>query len=104
MGLNTGLLDADAAAAALILILNDGYKEDILDNYSDERRKVFQTFVDPTSTYNKLRLHSVDPKTATKDDWYLKLMARGPTQEEAMELMRPFVEVWRTGVEKLKGA
>jgi len=94
------MLDADAVAQALIMILNEGRQPAILDIYSDERRKVFQSFVDPTSTQNKLRVHSNDEATAAQDDWYLRMMAKGPTQEQLAELMQPYFETWRTDMRK----
>ncbi|KIW98434.1 uncharacterized protein Z519_00094 [Cladophialophora bantiana CBS 173.52] len=58
LGLNTGMLDAEACAEALIMILKDSFPPArTLNTYSDSRRKVFQFFVDPTSTQNKLRVH-----------------------------------------------
>ena len=100
MGLTTGLLDADAAADALIMVLKEGRPPSILDVYSDERRKVFQTFVDPTSTANKLRVHSNDVENAVQDDWYLRIVA-SPTPEQLQDLARPYFETWRTNMRQL---
>ncbi|KIX10187.1 uncharacterized protein Z518_01268 [Rhinocladiella mackenziei CBS 650.93] len=100
LGLNTGILDADAATEALIMVLNEGCSDSVLDVYSDERRKVFQFFVDPTSTQNKLRLHSHDVSTAVQDDWYLR-MINHPTPEKMLELMKPYFETWRTDMRKV---
>ncbi|KAE8308638.1 hypothetical protein BDV41DRAFT_591826 [Aspergillus transmontanensis] len=69
MGLTTGLIDSEALADALEFIIHDGKPISILDTYSDEHRRVFQTFVDPTSTQNKLRCAKfakdllIDPST-----------------------------------------
>lgn len=100
MGLNSGILDADALAEALIMILEEGIPSALLDIYSDERRKVFQFFVDPTTTHNKLRVHSNDQDVAARDDWYFRLMSK-PTKEAMMELAKPFFETWRTDIRKL---
>ena len=99
MGLNTGILDADALADALIMILKESKPESLLDLYSDERRKVFQRFVDPTSTYNKLRLQ-MDAEAANRDDWFYRLM-QDPSPELMKEMNKPFFEVWRTDIRKL---
>ncbi|KAL1857047.1 hypothetical protein Daus18300_010495 [Diaporthe australafricana] len=73
LGLNTGFLDAIAVSDALKMILKEGKEADhVLQIYSDERRKVVQEFVDPTSTYNKLRLHSINIETAERDDWFFR--------------------------------
>ncbi|CRG87549.1 3-(3-hydroxy-phenyl)propionate/3-hydroxycinnamic acid hydroxylase [Talaromyces islandicus] len=72
LGLTTGLLDADALADALDLIINEDKPVDILDLYSDERTRVFQTFVDPMSSHNMLRCAN-DPETATQD-WFLRAL------------------------------
>ncbi|KAK4941298.1 hypothetical protein LTR10_018708 [Elasticomyces elasticus] len=103
LGLNTGLLDAEALGEALIMVLNENYPSSLLDVYSDERRKVFQMFVDPVSTQNKLRLHSIDADTAVEDDWYFRLM-KDPSKlshKQLEELSRPFNESWRTDMRAL---
>lgn len=100
MGLNTGLLDADALAECLIMILKESMSDDILTLYSDERRKVFQYFVDPTSTANKLRLHSPSTKEAMVDDHYFRIM-RDPTPETLLEAAKPYFETWRTNMREV---
>ncbi|KAE8364851.1 FAD/NAD(P)-binding domain-containing protein [Aspergillus caelatus] len=98
LGLTTGLLDADAAADTLDLIINQKKPMDLLDLYSDERRRAFQTFVDPLSTQNKLRCAN-DPETAI-DDWFLRaLINKTPEIMEAFS--RPFFDVWPTDMRKL---
>lgn len=99
LGLNTGMLDADAVADALIMVLKEGRSEDVLDVYSDERRKVFQFMIDPMSSYNKLRIHTNPPEEATKRDWYFRLL-NNPTEKKMLELMKPFFEDWRTNMRK----
>lgn len=98
MGLTTGILDADAAAEALILILNEGKPVDILDIYSNERQRVFQFFVNPISTQNKLRIQN-DPETAY-DDWFLRKM-REPTPEKMREFGEGLFKTWPTDMRKL---
>jgi 2-polyprenyl-6-methoxyphenol hydroxylase-like FAD-dependent oxidoreductase len=95
MGLNTGLLDGDALAEALIMILLEGKSDDLLTLYSDERRRVFQKFVDPTTTANKLRLHSPSSDAAAFDDEYFRSM-QNPTPEILLEAAKPYFETWRT--------
>jgi 2-polyprenyl-6-methoxyphenol hydroxylase-like FAD-dependent oxidoreductase len=100
LGLNSGMLDADALAEALIMVLNEGRSDNVLDVYSDERRKVFQFFVDPTSSQNKIRVHSHHPDTAAQDDWYFRILTNNPTKEQMLELMKPYFETWRTHIRK----
>ncbi|KIX94250.1 uncharacterized protein Z520_09960 [Fonsecaea multimorphosa CBS 102226] len=100
LGLNTGMLDAEACADALIMILRDSFPAaHTLNTYSDSRRKVFQFFVDPTSTQNKLRVHSNPVETAAEDDWYLRDLNH-MTPKKAVEMARPYFEGWRTDMRK----
>jgi hypothetical protein len=104
------MLDADALATALTMVLNPASSKTsyptshILDTYSDERRKVFQFFVDPTSTQNKIRAHShPDPDQAVHDDGFLRELKRleeRPDMKRAMALMRPFFDGWRTDMHR----
>lgn len=100
LGLNTGLLDADAAAEALIMIVKEGHSDELLSAYSDQRRRVFQEYTDPTSKANKLRLQ-LPPETAVQDDWLFRILARGPTPNEIADLSRPIWHFWRTDMREL---
>ncbi|KIY00995.1 uncharacterized protein Z520_03661 [Fonsecaea multimorphosa CBS 102226] len=103
MGLNTGMLDSDALGKALIMILKEGRSDSVLDIYNDERRKVFQFFVNPTSAENKMRVHHHPPETAVRDDWYFRMMADPSklTEDQLKESMKPYMETWRTDIRKL---
>ncbi|KAJ6091447.1 hypothetical protein N7467_003416 [Penicillium canescens] len=95
MGLTTGILDSEAIADTLELIIHEGKPLGTLNTYSDERRMVFQTFVDPVSTQNKLRCAS-DVETA-QEDWYIRQMAKA-TPEMTKKGTKPFFGVWRTNM------
>jgi len=85
------------------MILNERQSSALLNIYSDERRKVFQFFVDPTSTANKLRVHSNSADTAVQDDWFFRMMSvEAPKMSPDMlqELARPYFETWRTNMRK----
>ncbi|CAK7203394.1 hypothetical protein SEUCBS139899_006127 [Sporothrix eucalyptigena] len=100
LGLNTGVLDADALGDALIMVLNENQPVDaVLDTYSDERRKVFQFFIDPTSTANKLRVQNNHQDTAVDNDWYFRLL-QSPTEQVLKEQAQPYFDVWRTDMRK----
>ncbi|KAF2101952.1 FAD/NAD(P)-binding domain-containing protein [Rhizodiscina lignyota] len=99
LGLNSGILDVDALSDALLMIFNEGKRLSLLDVYSDERRKVFQFFVNPTTTHNKLRMSS-DPDNVVEDDWLLRSL-KNPSPEALEELAKPYFETWRTDMRKL---
>lgn len=82
------------------MVLLEGQSDDLLTIYSDERRKVFQTFVDPTTTANKLRLHSPDPEAAAHDDQYFR-STQNPSLEVLSEFAKPYFETWRTDLRAL---
>ncbi|KAJ9626690.1 hypothetical protein H2204_009960 [Knufia peltigerae] len=104
LGLNTGILDADALAEALIMVLKEDCSDKVLDLYSDERRQVFAFFVDPMSTQNKLRIQSNPPEVAPEQDSYFRLLNSNPTEEQMKELMKPYFETWRTAIRKVAKA
>ncbi|KAJ4028885.1 hypothetical protein NW761_014867 [Fusarium oxysporum] len=93
LGLTTGLLDSETLAATIKMILHEGKPLSLLNLYSDERRKVFQTFVSPTSTANKLRIQQ-DP-TAANNDWLVRSLKK-PTPAVLHEFFTPYMTVWRT--------
>lgn len=98
MGLGTGMIDADALSDALELIIKEGRMLELLDLYSNERRQVFQMFVDPVSSQNKLRCAN-DPETAN-EDWLLRAVSDA-SEAEMAKLGMPFFEVWGTDLRKL---
>ncbi|KAM5344609.1 hypothetical protein ACJ41O_013144 [Fusarium nematophilum] len=98
MGLTSGILDADALADTLLMIFSEQQPVSLLQTYSDERRKVFQTFVDPTTTHNKLRIQrSAD---SAYEDWFMRAM-KNPSPETMAEFFTPYVSVWRTDMAAL---
>ena len=99
MGLNTGLLDGDALAETLIMILKEMKSDELLTKYSDNRRQVFQNFVDPTTTANKLRLH-LSSATAAEDDYYFRSL-QDPSPEVLEKGSKPYFETWRTDMRKV---
>ncbi|GIC93648.1 uncharacterized protein Aud_010136 [Aspergillus udagawae] len=100
MGLTTGILDADALADALELIIHEGKPIGVLDTYTDERRRAFQMFVDPSSSQNKLRIAS-DVSTA-KQDWLIRFMARASGDGDMVkQATEAFFSVWRTDMRKI---
>ncbi|GFF79432.1 para-nitrophenol 4-monooxygenase [Aspergillus lentulus] len=98
LGLSTGILDCDALATAIEMILHEGGPLSLLSTYSDARRQVFQSFVSPTSTANKLRLQQ-EPVEAD-DDWLIRKM-QNPTLETLHDFIQPYITVWRTDMRTL---
>lgn len=82
------------------MILKEGKSDKLLDIYSDERRRVFQMFVDPMSTYNYLRLTSLHPDTATEDDWFFKAL-KNQDQRVLKQVGKGFTELWPTNMREL---
>lgn len=98
MGLCTGIIDADAVSDTLELIINDGKHLSLLDIYSDKRRRVFQTFVDPVSAQNKLRCAN-DPETAA-EDWFIRAVMNS-SEAEMARLGSAFFDAWGTDMRTL---
>ncbi|UPL02249.1 hypothetical protein LCI18_013601 [Fusarium solani-melongenae] len=94
MGLSTGLLDAEALADALIMVLNEGYPEPVLDVYADVRREVFAYFVDPMTTQNKTRIQG-NPLDAEREDGFLRLLRNPAIDCEAL-FQKMYKERWVT--------
>lgn len=82
------------------MIILEGKSDELLTIYSDQRRQVFQNFVDPTSTANKLRLHSPSTEAAIHDDYYFRSM-QDPSAEVLAEAAKPYFETWRTDMRSL---
>jgi hypothetical protein len=102
------MLDADALSTILTLILlhPENYPNPslLLNLYSDLRRRVFQEFIDPTSTANKLRTHAYeDGMEAREHDWLVRELTaiergEGNVRERVGRLMKPYFEGWRSDI------
>jgi hypothetical protein len=100
MGVQTGILDGDALADALIMILDEGKPDELLTLWSDARRKVFQYFVDPTTTANLLRLQYPTMEEAVTEDYFFR-ERQDPSAEALRAEGRPFFETWATDMRAL---
>lgn len=92
LGLNTGFLDA-----VKMVLKEDRPAERVIQIYLDERRKVVQDFDDPTSTYNKLRLHSINIETAHKDNWFFRSL-QDYSSEDFGRYWGRFQHTWPTDI------
>ena len=80
LGLTSGLFDIFALYEALAAVIHGEAAEDVLDRYSDERRRIFLDYVSPRATENKrLIYHSSDPARLAED---LKQLRRLETDKD----------------------
>ncbi|KAL3471088.1 FAD-binding monooxygenase [Aspergillus californicus] len=98
LGLATALLDSEALATAINMILRERHPLSVLSTYSDARRQVFQSFVSPTSTANKLRVQQ-EP-AAAEDDWMVRTI-KNATPSVLRDFFMPYMTVWRTDIRAL---
>jgi 2-polyprenyl-6-methoxyphenol hydroxylase-like FAD-dependent oxidoreductase len=61
MGLTTGVIDADAAIAVMNAVIEGRAKEEVLDFYAGERRRVFVEVTSPMATNFKRTIQESDP-------------------------------------------
>lgn len=80
LGLTSGLFDIFALYEALAAVIHGEVAEDVLDRYSDVRRRIFLDYVSPRATENKrLIYHSGDPVRLEED---LKQLRRLETDKD----------------------
>ncbi|KAK4580223.1 hypothetical protein LTR86_000426 [Recurvomyces mirabilis] len=82
LGLTGGILDAAAAADALIGIYEGKTSEAILDKYGEIRKKIFEETVNPQSQSNKQRMHDGDPGTIGERDPLLKTLRNASADQK----------------------
>ena len=74
LGLTGGIVDIGGLYDCLIGIYEGKAHPDILDKYSEIRRKKYQEVTDPISQDNIRRLFDQDPDKAMKNDSFLKML------------------------------
>jgi len=80
LGLTSGLFDIFALYEALAAVIRGEVGEDVLDRYSEERRRIFLEYVSPQATENKrLIYHSSDQARLDED---LKRLRRLETDKD----------------------
>ena len=67
MGLTTGVIDADALIAVLAAVIEGRVRDDVLDFYATERRRVFQEVTSPVATNFKRQMSEKDPARRKAD-------------------------------------
>ncbi|KAF0324293.1 FAD binding domain protein [Colletotrichum asianum] len=99
LGLSNCLMEAVALSDALILVLKEGKPVDpVLTMYSDERRQVFQFFIDPVSSWSKLRIQAGE-----HDDWFFRCLKdpSSPAFGRWIDMMENF---WPTRIKDMAKA
>ncbi|KAK1707640.1 FAD-binding monooxygenase [Colletotrichum lupini] len=99
LGLSNCLMESVALSDALILILKEGKPVDpVLTMYSDERRQVFQFFIDPVSSWSKLRIQAGE-----QDDWFFRCLSdtSSPSFARWVDMMENF---WPTRIREMAKA
>ncbi|MBC3475675.1 FAD-dependent oxidoreductase [Pseudomonas taiwanensis] len=84
-GLTTGIWSGMVLADSLGAVLNGEESEDVLDRYSDERRRVFWEYTSPAATETKRMIEEPDLKTRLAD--YQKSSTRHERPQELIELL-----------------
>ena len=59
--------------------------DSILDKYSEIRKKIWETVIDPMSRENFRRLYDQDPTKARENDEFFKLCVKGETDQQTAQ-------------------
>lgn len=78
LGLTGGLLDALSLADALIAVIEGRRREEVLDAWAQERRRVFLEVTAPTAKENRRRLSERDPARRQADAERLRRLTNDP--------------------------
>jgi 3-(3-hydroxy-phenyl)propionate hydroxylase len=78
LGLTGGLLDALSLADVLIAVIKGDRREEVLDAWAQERRRVFLEETAPTAKENRRRVAERDPEKRRADVERLRRLSRDP--------------------------
>jgi 2-polyprenyl-6-methoxyphenol hydroxylase-like FAD-dependent oxidoreductase len=78
LGLTSGLLDAVALGDALVAVIHGQRKENLLDAYAAERRRIFLEVVAPMAQENRRRVGESDPERRRADAQRLRQITEDP--------------------------
>jgi len=78
LGLTGGIVDADILSRALSAVIRGDIAEEVLDRYSEERRRVFREFTSPQASEFKRMLSESDPERRRQDEEGVRLTCRDP--------------------------
>lgn len=86
LGLTSGLLDAVALCDSLCSHIKGARSEDVLDEYAEDRRSVFENVTSPLATAAKRRLMESDPEQRARDIELLRELGRSPEKQRSAML------------------
>jgi 2-polyprenyl-6-methoxyphenol hydroxylase-like FAD-dependent oxidoreductase len=78
LGLTGGLIDAVSLGDALIAVIERRRREDVLDSWAGERRRVHLEITIPTAQENRRRVSERDPGRRHRDAERLQRLTRDP--------------------------
>jgi 2-polyprenyl-6-methoxyphenol hydroxylase-like FAD-dependent oxidoreductase len=78
LGLTSGVWTGVVLADVLAAVIKGEEDEEILDRFSDERRRIFWNVVSPAATENKRMLQEKDPAQRQKDLAAVKALSDNP--------------------------
>jgi 2-polyprenyl-6-methoxyphenol hydroxylase-like FAD-dependent oxidoreductase len=78
LGLTGGIVDANVLTRALSAVIRGDITEEVLDRYSEERRRVFREFTSPQASEFKRMLSESDPERRRQDEEGVRLTCRDP--------------------------
>jgi 2-polyprenyl-6-methoxyphenol hydroxylase-like FAD-dependent oxidoreductase len=78
LGLTGGIVDADVLTRALSAVIHGDIAEEVLDRYSEERRRVFREFTSPQASEFKRMLSESDPERRRQDEEGVRLTCSDP--------------------------
>jgi 2-polyprenyl-6-methoxyphenol hydroxylase-like FAD-dependent oxidoreductase len=87
MGLTGGMVDAGNLADCLIGLAEGIANDDILDKYDEIRRAMWHNIINPVSSDNIIRMHTINSDEVLDKDEFLKMLNKAEKDPKLMEQM-----------------
>lgn len=87
MGLTGGMVDAGNLADCLIGLAEGIANDGILDKYDEIRRAMWHNIINPVSSDNIIRMHTINSDEVLDKDEFLKMLNRAEKDPKLMEKM-----------------
>jgi 2-polyprenyl-6-methoxyphenol hydroxylase-like FAD-dependent oxidoreductase len=87
MGLTGGMVDAGNLADCLIGLAEGIADDDILDKYDEIRRGMWHNIINPVSSDNIIRMHTINSDEVLDKDEFLKMLNKAERDPKLMEQM-----------------
>jgi 2-polyprenyl-6-methoxyphenol hydroxylase-like FAD-dependent oxidoreductase len=87
MGLTGGMVDAGNLADCLIGLAEGIANDDILDKYDEIRRAMWHNIINPVSSDNIIRMHTLNSDEVLDKDEFLKMLNKAEKDPKLMEQM-----------------